>query len=66
MAILALIGLTAFGGGQEDKAFLAESLWVLGKGLLMLGALVTMMQWVLPQVLHYLARSPEISPTAFG
>lgn len=60
VAILALIGLTAFGGGQEDKNFLAQSLWILGKGLLMLGTIVVLMRWVLPRVLNYLARSQEL------
>jgi len=60
VAILALIGLTAFGGGQEDKSFFTQSLWILGKGFLMLGAIVALMRWVLPRVLDYIARSQEL------
>ena len=60
VAILALIGLTAFGGGAGDTDVLAQSLWILGKGLLMLGGVVALMRWVLPRVLDYLARSQEL------
>ncbi len=59
VAILALIGLTAFGGGR-GAGFLTESLWILGKGLLMLGAVVALMRWVLPYALNYIARSQEL------
>jgi len=61
VAILALIGLTAFGGGRQgDQGFLAQSLWILARGLIMLGVIVAMMKWVLPSVLRYMARSPEL------
>lgn len=60
VAILALIGLTAFGGGRDENGFLVASLWIFGKGLLMLGAVVALMRWVLPRVLNYLARSQEL------
>lgn len=61
VAILALIGLTAFGGGRgEGQDFVATSLWVLARGLMMLGVVVAMMKWVLPPVLRYMARSPEL------
>ncbi len=60
VAILALIGLTAFGGGEQGQGFLVESLWIAGKGLLMLGAVVVLMRWVLPRVLSYIARSQEL------
>jgi Kef-type K+ transport system membrane component KefB/Trk K+ transport system NAD-binding subunit len=60
VAILALIGLTAFRGGQESRSFLTESLWVLGKGLLLLGTIVALMRWVLPRALNYIARSQEL------
>ncbi|MBN1488498.1 MAG: cation:proton antiporter [Phycisphaerae bacterium] len=60
VAILALIGLTAFGGGQDDRSLFVESLWVLGRGLLMLGAIVVLMRWALPRALAYIARSQEL------
>ena len=60
VAILALIGLTAFGGSQNDQSFLAASLGVLSKGLLMLVAIVALMRWVLPRVLAYISRSQEL------
>jgi Kef-type K+ transport system membrane component KefB/Trk K+ transport system NAD-binding subunit len=60
VAILALIGLTAFGGGHDEHGFLTQSLWVLGKGFLMLGAIVALMKWALPRVLNYVARLPEL------
>lgn len=60
MAILALIGLTAFGGGAREQSFLSESLWILGKGLLMLCTIVVLMRWVLPRALNYIARSQEL------
>jgi len=61
VAILALIGLTAFGGGRQDgQGFLAQSLWILARGLMMLAVVVATMKWVLPSVLRYMARSPEL------
>jgi len=59
-AILALIGLTAFGGEPEGGGFLTESLLILSKGVVMLGAIVVLMRWVLPRVLNYIARSQEL------
>lgn len=59
-AILALIGLTAFGGAADGQSLLVESLWILGRGLLMLGAVIALMRWVLPRVLAYLSRSQEM------
>jgi len=60
VAILALIALTAFGEGREDRDFFIQSLWILGKGLMMLGSIVVLMRWALPRVLNYLARSQEL------
>jgi len=60
VAILALISLTAFGGGQDRQNVLSASLWILGKGLLLLGSVVILMRWVLPRALNYIARSHEL------
>ncbi len=61
VAILALIGLTAFGGGaSSDEPFVLKALWIVAKGLLFLAAVVVLMRWVLPRALPYIARSPEL------
>ncbi|NLF32128.1 MAG: sodium:proton exchanger [Planctomycetes bacterium] len=60
VAILALIGLTAFGGGSEGQSVLAASLWIFARGLLMLAAVAALTRWVLPAVLNYIAHSPEL------
>ncbi|MFA5423779.1 MAG: cation:proton antiporter [Phycisphaerae bacterium] len=60
VAILALIGLTAFGSGQQERSFLTESLWVLAKGILMLGTIAVLIRWVLPRAVNYIARSQEL------
>lgn len=60
VAILALIALTAFGGDEVGPGFLTHALWILGKGILMLGFVVAMMRWVLPAVVNDLARSSEL------
>lgn len=60
-AILALIGLTAFGPGPgEDQSFSAEALWILGKGAGMVVTVLVLMRWVLPWILNYIARSQEM------
>ena len=61
VAILALIGLTAFGGGPgEGRSFLRESLWIGLRGLALLGCVGVLMRWVLPRILAYLSRLPEL------
>ncbi|MFH1377125.1 MAG: cation:proton antiporter [Planctomycetota bacterium] len=60
MAILALIALTAFGGERQDRGVIEESLNILGKGLLMVGAIVVLMRWGLPLILKYVSRSQEL------
>ncbi|MEL6797038.1 MAG: cation:proton antiporter, partial [Planctomycetota bacterium] len=64
MAILALIALTAIGDGRAEGeaggTLLADSLWIAGKGLLLLGVIAALMRWVLPAVTGYMARSSEL------
>ena len=60
VAILALIALTAFGGGEVGSGFLSHAVWILVKGVLMLGVVAAMMRWVLPGMVNYLARSSEL------
>ncbi len=60
VAIFALIALTAFGGGQQENTLFVETLWILGKGFVMLGAIAALMRWVLPRVLRHIALSQEL------
>lgn len=59
-AILALIGLTAFGGGQSERSLLAEAMWVLLRGFLMLATIILLMRYVMHRVLNFLSCSQEM------
>ncbi len=60
IAIFALILLTAFGGDRQEEPLLVEGLWILSKGFVMLGAILVLMRWVLPRILHTIAHSQEL------
>ncbi|MEX0876131.1 MAG: cation:proton antiporter, partial [Phycisphaerales bacterium] len=61
MAIVALIALTAFGGGgDEETSLLMASTIVIAKGLGLLGFVFVLMRWVLPPALNSIARSQEM------
>ncbi len=61
VAILALIGLTAFGGGlEEDSSLLWEAAIIAAKGLAMLAVIAALAKWIFPRMLAYLARSQEL------
>ena len=61
VAVLALIFLTAFGGGlQEDSSLFWETLLISTKGLAMLGAVILLARYALPGLLGYLSRSQEL------
>ena len=59
-AVLALIGLTALGAAPGEGGVLREGLRVVGVGLAFLGAVAVFVRYVLPPLLHRLARSPEL------
>ena len=61
--IMVMIGLTAFGAGKDAapaEGILAVVMWVIVKGVLLLGALAALMRWGLPQFVERLARLPEL------
>jgi len=61
VVVLVMIGLTAFGAGDDAPGGLGrELLQVLIKGASMLIALGVLMRYVLPRLLHALARSSEL------
>jgi Kef-type K+ transport system membrane component KefB/Trk K+ transport system NAD-binding subunit len=60
-AILAMIGLTALGGGLVgDRPPVVEALLILGKGLVFLALIGLLTQFLLPSLLARLARSQEL------
>ena len=60
-AILAMIGLTAVGGGlSADRQPALEVLLILGKGIAFLGLIALLTHYVLPRLLSRLARSQEL------
>ena len=59
--ILAMIALTALGGGLVgDRPPALEALWIMGKGLAFLAMIGLLTQFVLPWLLARLARSQEL------
>ena len=61
MAILALIGLTAFGGGVgEGRSLIGEALWIASRGLALVGVVIFLTRRVLGWLLGYLSRSQEL------
>lgn len=62
VVILAMIALSALGvAGQQDNAVLwRDVLWIVGKGIGLLAAVGLAMRYLLPRLLHQLARSPEL------
>jgi Kef-type K+ transport system membrane component KefB len=59
VVVLVMIALTAFGGERDDH-LATELARVLGTGLAFLAGLAALMRWVLPRVLHLVARSQEL------
>jgi Kef-type K+ transport system membrane component KefB/Trk K+ transport system NAD-binding subunit len=61
-AILAMIGLTALGGGDlsHGRSSVLQVLMILGNGLAFLGLIAFLMRFVLPALLARLARSHEL------
>ncbi len=61
VVVLVMIGLTAFGQADgEDVNMGREVLTILAKGAVMLVAVAALMRYVLPALLHFLARSSEL------
>jgi Kef-type K+ transport system membrane component KefB len=61
VVVLAMIGLSAFGVAGGAESSIASALFVvLLKGLALLGALGVLMNYVIPRLLHHLARSVEL------
>jgi Kef-type K+ transport system membrane component KefB len=58
--ILAMIGLTALGAGKASGNLFADSFLVLVKGAGLIAGVGLMMRFVLPALLHHLARTQEL------
>jgi Kef-type K+ transport system membrane component KefB len=59
VVVLVMIGLTAFGGDAEDAVVTQVALVIL-KGIGLLVGIGLAMRFVLPRLLHVVARSPEL------
>lgn len=62
VVVLVMIGLTALGAGTDAEPgnLAVEMLWVLVKGVAMLGVVALLMKYVLPAVTRHMARSSEL------
>ena len=61
VVVVAMIGLTAFGAAGAAQASAPQALLLVAlKGAALLGALALLMRYVLPRLLHHLARSTEL------
>lgn len=60
VVVLVMIGLTALGQAGKGAELAWTALEVLAKGVSMLLALALLMRYLLPPLLHHLARSPEL------
>ena len=60
VVVLVMIGLTAAGQAVDGASLGKEALLILTKGALMLLAVALLTRYVLPRLLHRLARSPEL------
>jgi len=60
VVVLVMIGLTATGQAADGASLGREALLIIGKGALMLVAVVLLTRYVLPPLLHRLARSSEL------
>ncbi|MDX1757060.1 MAG: cation:proton antiporter family protein [Marinobacter sp.] len=60
VVVLVMIGLTAFGKAGEEVSPTWEALGILFKGGAFLLTVAVLMHYVLPPLLHRLARSPEL------
>ncbi|MGB5775134.1 MAG: cation:proton antiporter family protein [Sedimenticolaceae bacterium] len=60
VVVLVMIGLTAAGQAVDGASLGKEALLIVAKGALMLLAVVLLTRYVLPRLLHRLARSPEL------
>jgi Kef-type K+ transport system membrane component KefB len=59
VVVLVMIGLTAF-GQETDGDLTSEIALVVGKGVALLGGIALLMKFVLPGLLHLVARSSEL------
>jgi len=60
VVVLLMIGVTAFGGDAEGAHFGRQALEVLGKGIGFLALIAVTTRYVLPTLMHSLARWPEL------
>ncbi len=60
VVVLVMIGLTAVGQAVDGASLGREALLIVVKGVLMLFAVVLLTRYVLPRLLHRLARSAEL------
>ncbi len=60
VVVIVMIGLSAFGGPENERGIVVEGLLVVVKGVAMLAVIAVMMRYVLPKAVHLLARSQEL------
>lgn len=62
VVVVVMIGLTALGAGTDAEAdnLAVEMLWVLLKGIAMLGLVAVLMKYVVPMVTRHMAQSSEL------
>jgi Kef-type K+ transport system membrane component KefB len=60
VVVLVMIGLTTFGSSGRSETFLADLLILLLKGLAFVSSIGLIMRYMLPVLLHHLARSREL------
>jgi len=60
VVVILMIGLTAYGGETQESHFGKQSLEVIGKGISFLALVAIVTRYLLPSLLHSLARWPEL------
>ncbi len=60
VVVILMIGLTAYGGAAQEVHFGREALEVIGKGVGFLALIAIATRYLLPSLLHSLARWPEL------
>jgi Kef-type K+ transport system membrane component KefB len=60
LVVLVMIGLSAYGAGENDGHMVRDMLLVLGRGLVLLAVLAILMRYALPWLFGLMARSQEL------
>ncbi len=60
VVVIVMLALSAYGTGIQERSFALSGLTALGKGAAFLGGIALMMRFVLPGLIHALAKSREL------